>query len=105
MASPALSSFIRATTPDSSVLGLEESDKQLLPQFVQTAHDNVCHFSFFDLPYSRIHQNVLALMSVGGWGGSQYFSSSVATDANRTAFAKAVLDVVSQYNLDGVEFE
>ena len=29
----------------------------------------------------------------------------MATDANRTAFAKAIMDVVSQYNLDGVEFE
>jgi chitinase len=29
----------------------------------------------------------------------------VATDANRTAFAKAIMDVISQYGLDGVEFE
>jgi chitinase len=45
------------------------------------------------------------MLSVGGWTDSQYFSSAVATDANRTAFAKAIMDVVSQYNLDGVEFE
>jgi chitinase len=29
----------------------------------------------------------------------------VAADANRTAFAKAVMDVVHLYNLDGVDFE
>ena len=50
-------------------------------------------------------QRVRAILSVGGWTGSGYFSSAVATDANRSAFAKAIMDVVSQYNLDGVEFE
>ena len=29
----------------------------------------------------------------------------MATDANRTAFAKAIMGVISQYNLDGVDFE
>ena len=52
-----------------------------------------------------VYQNVYAVMSVGGWGGSQYFSSAVATEANRTAFAKAVMAAISQYGLDGVEFE
>jgi chitinase len=52
-----------------------------------------------------VYQHVLALLSVGGWTDSRYFSSAVATEANRTAFAKAVMAAVSQYNLDGVEFE
>jgi len=71
------------------VLGLGDNDKQLLPQFVQTAHAN----------------NANAMLSVGGWGGSRYFSSAVATDASRTAFAKAVMKLVSDYHLDGVEFD
>ncbi|KAH9958052.1 glycoside hydrolase [Russula dissimulans] len=78
-----------STTPDSSVLGLADSDMTLLPQFVETAH----------------LYGVDALLSVGGWGGSQYFSSAVATDANRTAFAQAVMNLVTQYSLDGVEFD
>ncbi len=45
------------------------------------------------------------MLSIGGWGGSQYFSSAVATGANRTAFARAVINLVSMYQLDGVEFE
>ena len=45
------------------------------------------------------------MLGIGGWGGSKYFSPSVATDANRTAFAKAVMGVVSQYSLDGIVFE
>jgi len=61
----------------------------LLPQFVQTAHAN----------------NVHAILSIGGWTGSRYFSTAVATDANRTAFAQAVMKVVSTYDLDGIEFD
>ena len=44
------------------------------------------------------------MLAIGGWGGSKYFSPAVATDANRTVFAKAVMGVVSQYRLDGIEF-
>ena len=45
------------------------------------------------------------MLAIGGWGGSKYFSPAVATDANRTVFAKAVMGVVSQYGLDGIEFK
>jgi hypothetical protein len=46
-----------------------------------------------------------AMLSIGGWTGSRFFSSAVATDANRTAFAEAVMAVISEYKLDGVDFE
>jgi chitinase len=52
-----------------------------------------------------VYQGVSAILSVGGWSGSQFFSSAVATDANRTAFAKAILNVVGKYKLDGIEIE
>lgn len=45
------------------------------------------------------------MLSIGGWGGSRYFSTAVATDANRTAFAGAVMALVSKYDLDGLNFE
>lgn len=45
------------------------------------------------------------MMSIGGWGGSRYFSTAVATEANRTAFAAAVVKIASEYKLDGIEFE
>jgi hypothetical protein len=41
--------FLRTPTPNASVIGLESSDQELLPQFVQTAHANV-RFSIF-LPF------------------------------------------------------
>lgn len=45
------------------------------------------------------------MLSIGGWTGSRYFSSAVATDANRTAFVEAIVGVVSEYKLDGIEIE
>jgi chitinase len=42
---------------------------------------------------------------VGGWTGSIYFSSAVASAANRTAFASTIMNTVKQYDLDGIEFE
>jgi chitinase len=50
-------------------------------------------------------QNVSALLSIGGWTGSQYFSTAVATQENRTQFKNAILGLVSQYQLDGIDFE
>jgi hypothetical protein len=51
MPSPEL--FPRTTTPDVNVIGLKDSDKQLLPQFVKMAHDHVCLFPpFFHFPSS-----------------------------------------------------
>ena len=45
------------------------------------------------------------MLSVGGFDGSVFFSSGFATDANRTAFVNAVLNLTQTYNLDGIDFE
>ena len=62
-------------------------------------------FSLHTIHCLKISQGVYALLSIGGWGGSRFFSSAVTTDANRTAFAQATMNVVTQYNLDGIEIE
>jgi len=77
------------TTPKASEIGLQDSDKLLLPEFVQTAHNH----------------SAVPILSVGGWTGSRFFSSAVASDANRKAFANAILDVVTQYDLGGIEID
>ncbi|KAI0938515.1 hypothetical protein AcV5_000182 [Taiwanofungus camphoratus] len=84
-----LSYAFATTTSDVNTLLLTDSDKLQLPRFVQLARKN----------------NVRAMITVGGWGGSQYFSTAVATASNRTAFVKTVLGLVSQYGLDGVDFD
>ncbi|KAJ4490896.1 glycoside hydrolase family 18 protein [Lentinula aciculospora] len=77
------------TTSDAKTLFLDDSDEALLPQFVRTAHQN----------------NVSASLSIGGWGGSQYFSTNVGSAANRTAFVKTVTALATQYDLDGLDFD
>jgi len=77
------------TTPDVTVLSLAGSNASVLPEFVKLAHEN----------------NVLARLSVGGWTGSHYFSTAVASAANRTAFVKTVTDLVTNYTLDGIDFD
>ncbi|KAL0060712.1 hypothetical protein AAF712_012492 [Marasmius tenuissimus] len=76
------------TTPEGGV-SLDDISKQVLPRFVSSAKAN----------------NVQALLSIGGWTGSQYFSSAVATPEKRTAFVKTIVDLVNQYQLDGIDFD
>jgi len=77
------------TTPSVNSLSLDASDASLLPEFVSEAHAN----------------GVAAHVAIGGWGGSIYFSSNVATPENRTAFVQTVADFAVQYGLDGIEFD
>jgi len=77
------------TTPDVNTLNLANSDEPSVSTFVDAAHQN----------------NVLALVSIGGWTGSIHFSTNVATAENRAAFVKTVLGLVSKYNLDGIDFD
>lgn len=77
------------TTSDLNSISLEGSNGLLLPSFVSEAHAH----------------GVEAHIAIGGWGGSIYFSSNVATAENRTAFVRTVINFVRQYNLDGVNFD
>ncbi|TFK74291.1 glycoside hydrolase family 18 protein [Pluteus cervinus] len=77
------------TTADDSAISLATSDQQILPQFVSAAHSH----------------GVKASLSIGGWTGSRYFSSHVATSSNRTTFVQAITNVVQQYQLDGIDFD
>ncbi|KAJ7467140.1 glycoside hydrolase family 18 protein [Mycena latifolia] len=76
-------------TVDPSAISLAESDEELLPQFVAAAHKN----------------GVMAGLSIGGWGGSQYYSSNIASAGNRTAFVKSVVSLIQKYQLDLVDFD
>ncbi|KAJ3501720.1 hypothetical protein NMY22_g18825 [Coprinellus aureogranulatus] len=76
------------TTQDPSVLDLV-GEEETLRTFAAEAKKN----------------NVTSLISVGGWTGSQHFSSAVATEDSRAAFQKAILGMVTEYGLDGVDFD
>ncbi|KAG2364062.1 glycoside hydrolase family 18 protein [Suillus spraguei] len=70
-------------------LSLASSDGELLPRFVSEAHAH----------------GVEAHIAVGGWTGSIWFSSDLATAKNRTAFVKTVVEFASHYKLDGIQFD
>jgi len=77
------------TTPDVRLLSLNGSNPELLPEFVSQA---------------KAH-GVKALVSVGGWTGSRWFSSNVASAENRTQFVKTLTNFARQYKLDGLDFD
>ena len=52
-----------------------------------------------------IVQSVKALLTIGGWDGSTYWSSSVASTQNRSTFANNVAKFARAHNLDGIDFE
>ncbi|KAK8132287.1 hypothetical protein PG999_000460 [Apiospora kogelbergensis] len=50
-------------------------------------------------------KGVKAMISIGGWTGSRYFSSMIGSAENRTAFVKTCVDLVNKYSLDGLDFD
>ncbi|KAG9123461.1 hypothetical protein FRC07_014912 [Ceratobasidium sp. 392] len=75
------------TTPDLNVVNI--TNPEVFKDFVSTAHANNCS----------------AAVSVGGWDGSLYFSTAVATAENRTAFVKTMTNLVQENDLDGLDFD
>ena len=45
------------------------------------------------------------MLSVGGWDYSAYFSDVAATAAGRAAFAQSCAELLSAYNLDGIDLD
>jgi len=85
----ALTFAFATTTRDPSMIALDSTSANLLPTFVEEAHN---HY-------------VDALVSIGGWTGSIYFSTAVGSAKNRTAFVKAVVGLAQKYKLDGIDFD
>ncbi|KAK2466027.1 hypothetical protein APHAL10511_001669 [Amanita phalloides] len=77
------------TTPDVRELNLTSPDSDLLPEFVATAHKH----------------DVKALVSIGGWTGSRWWSSNVGSAHNRTLFVNTVVSFAKKYCLDGLDFD
>lgn len=57
------------------------------------------------LKLKKINPNIKILISIGGWGGSRYFSDAAFTDTAREAFAASAVAIVRKYNLDGVDID
>ncbi|KAJ7507944.1 glycoside hydrolase family 18 protein [Mycena galericulata] len=44
-------------------------------------------------------------LSIGGWTGSQHFSSAVRTNQSRALFVRNILSMYRKYNLDGIDID
>jgi len=77
------------TTPDVNTLAITSDDETIIPEFVAAAHQN----------------KVTVSISVGGWAGSQFFSTAVGSAQNRTAFVKTLSNFVKEYQFDGIDFD
>lgn len=45
------------------------------------------------------------VISIGGWSWSENFSDAVLTESSRIKFAKSSVDIIRQYDLDGVDID
>ncbi|KAJ7068394.1 glycoside hydrolase [Mycena amicta] len=66
-----------------------EGSPQLLSRLVSAAHEN----------------NKKVKLSVGGWTGSEHFSSAVSSSQNRQLFAQNIANLYKQYQLDGIDID
>ena len=66
--------------------------------------DSVNFRKLNELKYAR-NPDLKILISIGGWAWSENFSDAVLTPTSRQLFAKSSVDIVRQYNLDGVDID
>lgn len=78
-----------AETVSDGSLDISKSQPENLECFVKDAKKN----------------GVKALVSIGGWTGSKYFSTNFGNEKNRTAFVKTCVDFVKKHDLDGLDFD
>jgi len=79
--------------------------QRLAPQVCQRCPAACMSCVLYLLSCLTMCQHTKAILSIGGWGGSRYFSSYVGSSASRTVFAQKVMEIVGDYKLHGIEFE
>ncbi|ELY92341.1 glycosyl hydrolase family 18 protein [Natrialba taiwanensis] len=55
--------------------------------------------------YAAERDDTKFVLSIGGWGDSEYFSDAALTQANRERFASDCVDLVEMANLDGIDID
>ncbi|KZP30284.1 glycoside hydrolase family 18 protein [Athelia psychrophila] len=82
--------FFAFATPSSSYgISLDSGSASMLKTLVTGAHKS----------------GTKVVLSVGGWGGCEYYSALMKTSANRTTFINALSSAVSKYDLDGIDID
>jgi len=68
-----------------------------------TAKDSINLLTLTSL--KAVNKNLQILISVGGWGGCNYFSDAALTDASRQRFAESAVALLKKHRLDGVDID
>jgi len=55
--------------------------------------------------FKKEYKKVKVLISVGGWTDSGEFSDVALTEENRRKFAKSALELIKEFNLDGIDID
>jgi chitinase len=53
----------------------------------------------------KINPELKIMISIGGWSWSENFSDAVLTPSSRKLFAKSSVDIIRQFDLDGVDID
>lgn len=53
----------------------------------------------------KVNPDLQILISIGGWTWSKNFSDAVLTPTSRALFARTSVDIIRQYDLDGVDID
>ncbi|KAI0940229.1 hypothetical protein AcV5_001393 [Taiwanofungus camphoratus] len=83
--------FAFATPNSSSTIDWDDGATSTLQTLVSSAHNS--------------GHDTKIVLSIGGWGGSHYFSQAVGSSSNRSTFVKACVNAVNTYNLDGIDID
>lgn len=52
-----------------------------------------------------LHRHLKTMISVGGWGKSQHFSDTLATDQTRGTFVASCIEFIQHHGFDGIDFD
>ncbi|KZV89515.1 glycoside hydrolase family 18 protein [Exidia glandulosa HHB12029] len=83
--------FAFATPNSSSTLSFDSGATSILKRLVSAA--------------KAAGKGTRVVLSIGGWGGSKYFSQATSTAANRTKFVNSIVSAINTYGLAGVDID
>ncbi|KAI0751174.1 glycoside hydrolase family 18 protein [Daedaleopsis nitida] len=83
--------FAFAVPNSSSGISFDSGSTSTLKTLVSSAHSS--------------GKGTKVVLSIGGWGGSTYFSQAMSSSANRTTFVNACVSAVNTYSLDGIDID
>ncbi|CDO77188.1 Glycoside Hydrolase Family 18 protein [Trametes cinnabarina] len=83
--------FAFATPNSSSSISFDSGSTSTLKTLVTSAHNS--------------GHGTKVVLSIGGWGGSYWFSQTMSSAANRSTFVNACVSAVNTYNLDGIDID